>query len=96
MIEPCQLADELEAIDARLRATPTQSECRDAVNDLLTYMNKAAPAILSALRARPVISDAMAEAGMSAINPLRWQNETDYLTQVRAVLTVALGGPSDE
>ena len=50
------LADELERIDARLRAVPTQDECSAAVNDLLAFMDKAAPTILAALRANSIES----------------------------------------
>lgn len=44
-----KLADELRALDARLRSVPTQDECSAAVNDLLRFMDKNAPAILAAL-----------------------------------------------
>jgi hypothetical protein len=43
------LVSELRAIDARLRAVPTQEECAHAINDLLAFMDKHAPLILAAL-----------------------------------------------
>jgi hypothetical protein len=64
-----ELARELEAIDARLRSVPTQDECSRANSDLLRFMDKAAPAIIAALRtpsteARPDASS-LADAAMA-------------------------------
>lgn len=45
-----QIADEMAAIDARLRAVPTQLECSAAVNDLLQFMDRNAARVIAALR----------------------------------------------
>jgi predicted XRE-type DNA-binding protein len=62
-----ELADELEAIDARLRAVPAHDGCCRAVNDLLAFMNENAPTILAALRVDA--GGGMTEDGFEAFEP---------------------------
>ena len=97
-----KLADELAAIDARLRAVPTQSECSRAVNDLLAFMDKHIPAILAALRReqgegveqeiaqRDAAEEALSSAYEAVVGrPVEWNNlfgYADALAEIRAAI----------